>query len=208
MKENRLFQQGKPHGSEPSRADSAKLVGGLESPYDAGPMAPSRHRLVRLGVLVAAVLVLGACSFIGIEDAPLTTFEPAGPFARRIDNLFWPVFWIATAIFVLVQGAILVAVFMFRDRDGSKEARQLHGSPKLEIAWTVVPALILAGVAVPTTAAVFDLTGCEDDSTRVEVTGHQWWFEYHYPDAGVVSATFEGAASDAELITAIDAVAG
>ena len=151
-------------------------------------MAPTRHRLIRLGLLSVAVVLLGACSFIGIEDAALTTFEPAGPFARRIDNLFWPVFWIAVAIFVLVQGAILVAVFMFRDRDGSKEARQLHGSPKLEIAWTIVPALILAGVAVPTTAAVFDLTGCEEDSIRVEVTGHQWWFEYHYPDAGVDTA--------------------
>jgi cytochrome c oxidase subunit 2 len=151
-------------------------------------MAPSRHRLVRLGVLLGAALLLGACSFIGIEDAPLTTFEPAGPFARRIDNLFWPVFWIAVVIFALVQGAILVAVFMFRDRDGAKEARQLHGSPKLEIAWTVVPALILAGVAVPTTAAVFDLTGCDPNAIEIEVIGHQWWFEYHYPDAGFDTA--------------------
>jgi cytochrome c oxidase subunit 2 len=151
-------------------------------------MAPTRHRLIRLGLLSVAVVLLGACSFIGIEDAALTTFEPAGPFARRIDNLFWPVFWIAVAIFVLVQGAILVAVFMFRDRDGSKEARQLHGSPKLEIAWTIVPALILAGVAVPTTAAVFDLTGCDPDAIEVQVTGHQWWFEYHYPDAGIDTA--------------------
>jgi cytochrome c oxidase subunit 2 len=151
-------------------------------------MARSRPRLVRLGALVAAALVLGACSLITSEDQPLTTFEPAGPFAERIDNLFWPVFWIAVAVFVLVQGAILVAVFLYRDRDGSKEAKQLHGSPKLEIAWTVIPALILAGIAVPTTAAVFDLTECDPDAIEVQVVGHQWWFEYHYPDAEITTA--------------------
>jgi cytochrome c oxidase subunit 2 len=151
-------------------------------------MARSRQRLVRLGALVAAALLLGACSLIGSEDQPLTTFEPAGPFAERIDNLFWPVFWIAVAVFVLVQGAILVAVFLYRDRDGSKEAKQLHGSPKLEIAWTVIPALILAGIAVPTTAAVFDLTECDPDAIEVQVVGHQWWFEYHYPDAEITTA--------------------
>jgi cytochrome c oxidase subunit 2 len=124
----------------------------------------------------------------GSEEQPLTTFDPAGPFAERIDNLFWPVFWIAVAVFFLVQGAILVAVFLYRDRDGSKEAKQLHGSPKLEIAWTIIPALILAGIAVPTTAAVFDLTECAPDAIEVQVTGHQWWFEYHYPDAEITTA--------------------
>lgn len=151
-------------------------------------MARFRLRLVRLGALVAVSLLLGACSLLSTGDQPLTTFEPAGPFAERIDNLFWPVFWIAVAVFALVQGAILVAVFLFRDRDGSKEAKQLHGSPKLEIAWTIIPALILAGIAVPTTAAVFDLTECDPDAIEVQVIGHQWWFEYHYPDAEIATA--------------------
>lgn len=152
-------------------------------------MARSRQRIVRLGVLVGAAQILAACSIIGNEDGPLTTFEPAGPFAERIDSLFWPVFWIAVAVFALVQGAILVAVFLYRDRAGAKEAKQLHGSPKLEIAWTIVPALILAGIAVPTTAAVFDLTECGADAIEIQVTGHQWWFEYHYPDAGIDTAS-------------------
>jgi cytochrome c oxidase subunit 2 len=52
----------------------------------------------------------------------------------------------------------------------------------------VIPALILAGIAVPTTAAVFDLTECGADAIEVQVVGHQWWFEYHYPDAEITTA--------------------
>lgn len=151
-------------------------------------MARFRLLTARVAGLAGLTLLLGACSLIEIDDASLTTFEPAGPFAERIDNLFWPVFWIAVVIFFLVQGAILVAVFLFRDRDGAKEAKQLHGSPKLEVLWTVIPALILAGVAVPTTVAVFDLTECGADAIEIEVIGHQWWFEYNYPEAEVTTA--------------------
>jgi len=151
-------------------------------------MARSRQRLARLGAIVGSALVLSACSLIGNEDAPLSALDPKGPFSRREDELFWPVFWIAAAVFALVQGAILVAVFLYRDREGAKEAKQLHGSPKLEVLWTVIPALILAGIAVPTTAAVFDLTECGDDAIEIDVIGHQWWFEYRYPDAGFATA--------------------
>ncbi len=151
-------------------------------------MARSRQRLVRLGALTGAALTLAACQFIEIENDPMTALDPQGPFAQHEDDLFWPVFWIATAVFVLVQGAILVAVFLFRDKKGAKEAKQLHGSPKLEVLWTVIPALILAGIAVPTTAAVFELTECDPDAIQIDVIGHQWWFEYSYPDAEVKTA--------------------
>ena len=152
-------------------------------------MARHRHRLTRLIALVGVSLLLASCSFVEIQDAPLTTFEPAGPGAERIDGLFWLVFWIATVIFFLVMGAIVVVLVLFRDKKGKdKEPKQVHGSPTLEVVWTVIPALILAGIAVPTVSAVFDLTGCESDSMRVEVVGHQWWFEFNYPDHSVDTA--------------------
>ncbi len=165
-----------------------KLVGPTDSSYDADPMVPLRHRVTRLVALVGVSLLLASCAFIEIEDAPLTTFEPAGPFADRIDGLFWPVFWIATVIFVLVMGAVVVIVVFFRDKEGRKEPKQTHGSPKLEVLWTVIPALILAGISVPTVSAVFELTKCGSDAMEIQVTGHQWWFEYHYPDAGIDTA--------------------
>jgi cytochrome c oxidase subunit 2 len=154
---------------------------------------PRRRRMSRFtrpfrftGVSLLA-LGLSSCSFIEI-DSPLTTFEPAGPIADRIDGLFWPVFWLAVAIFVVVQGAIIFAVIAFRDRPGRKEPKQTHGNAKLEVTWTVIPAIILAGIAIPTVRGVFDLTECDPDALTVEIIGHQWWFEYQYPDYGIETA--------------------
>jgi cytochrome c oxidase subunit 2 len=148
----------------------------------------ARSRLLRLLQLAALGLTLGACSVIGIPDSPLNALDPKGPFAERIDNLFWPVFWIATGVFVLVEGAVLVAAIVFRDRTESKEPRQIHGNNKLEILWTVIPAAILASIAVPTFQAVFELSECGEGAYPVEIIGHQWWFEYRYPEESIETA--------------------
>jgi cytochrome c oxidase subunit II len=164
------------------------LVGPRETPYDAGAMARFRQRSTRIALLVGAALLMASCSLFEEVEQPLTTFDPAGPFSEQINNLFWPVFWIAAVVFVLIQGAILVIVFLFRDREGAKEPKQLHGNARLEVIWTVIPAVILAVIAVPTVSAIFDLTECDPDAMEVEVIGHQWWFEFRYPDTGIETA--------------------
>ena len=151
-------------------------------------MARTKRTLTRILGLVGAALLVAGCGLFEEVDQPLTTFEPAGPFAERIDGLFWPVFWIAVGVFVLVEGAIIAAVFLFRDKDERKEPKQLHGNARLEVIWTVIPALILAGISVPTVSAIFDLTECDPNAMEVEVVGHQWWFEFNYPDHGIETA--------------------
>lgn len=148
-------------------------------------MAPFRRRLIPLALTVGSAVILGGCAIIEVDENPLTTFEPAGPFSEQIDGLFWMVFWIATAVFTLVMAGLLVMVFFFRDRgreDDTREPKQVHGNPKLEVVWTVIPALILAVIAVPTVSSVFELTECSPDAMEIEVIGHQWWFEYNYPE--------------------------
>jgi cytochrome c oxidase subunit 2 len=152
------------------------------------PMPSTRHRLIRLSGLLGLALLLAACSLVEIEDAPMTAFEPAGPNAERLDSLFGMVFWIAAAVFFLVMGALVVVLVVFRDKGDGREPKQVHGSPKLEVIWTVIPALILAAISVPTVKSVFELTGCDAESMRVEIIGHQWWFEYQYPEQGVTTA--------------------
>jgi cytochrome c oxidase subunit 2 len=166
-------------------------------------MAPIRRRIAKVAALVGSAVLLSACSIIEVDENPLTTFEPAGPFAEQIDSLFWLVFWIATAVFVLVMGGLVVIVFFFRDRnkgdDDAKEPKQLHGSPKLEVLWTVIPALILAAIAVPTVSSIFDLTECGADAMEVEIIGHQWWFEFHYPEQDVDTANVMVIPTDQEV---------
>ena len=153
-------------------------------------MAPFRRRLTRLAAFVGIGVVLSGCALVEVDDNPLTTFEPAGPFARQIDDLFWLVFTVATVVFFLVMGGLVVILLLFRDRkkDDEPEPKQLHGSPKLEVLWTVIPALILAALAVPTVSSVFELTECSPDAMEIEVIGHQWWFEYYYPEADLYTA--------------------
>jgi len=69
------------------------------------------------------------------------------------------------------------------------EPKQIHGNNRLELIWTIIPALILAGVAIPTVKAVVDLTTRPSGGLEVKVTGHQWWFEFQYPDQDITTGT-------------------
>lgn len=146
-------------------------------------MSRAWRRALRVATVGAAAVLLSACA--GDQSA----LDPAGPFARQPDQLFRVVFWIAVGVFVLVQGLIILAVIRFRQRPDDPELPvQVHGNTKLEVAWTIIPALLLAGIAVPTVRTIFDLDRTPPGALTVEVIGHRWWWEYRYPDSGVVTA--------------------
>lgn len=139
------------------------------------------------------VLGLAALAVVGVACAPNATqsaLEPQGPYAQKSYDLFVPVFWVATAIFIIVQGLLLLFAIRYRHRKSRTDVPpQVHGNTKLEIAWTILPTLILAGVAVPTVATIWDLAQePEGDVLQVTVLGHQWWWEFDYPDQGIITA--------------------
>ena len=105
-------------------------------------------------------------------------------------DLFVPVFWVAAVIFFLVEGTLLVFAIKYRHRKGrDKIPPQVHGNTRLEIAWTILPALILAGVSVPTVTTIFDLARKPaGEVMNVNVLGHQWWWEFDYPDQQIITA--------------------
>ena len=131
-------------------------------------------------LLAGVALALAACG----ENLPLDTLDDTrGPIARKIDGLFTPVMWIAVGVFVVVEGLIVFAIFRFRRKKGEADRmpKQTHGNARLEIGWTILPTLLLAGVGVPSVAAIFELATFPPDAIPIEVRAHQWWWQVCYP---------------------------
>ena len=123
------------------------------------------------------------------EQYPQTTLLPRADFAREADKLMWTTLKWATVVFVLVEGALLYAIWKFRNRPGAAEPVQTHGNTTLEIVWTIIPAFILAIIAVPTVQTIFKTSQRPGPGAlQVEVIGHQWWWEFRYPELGITTA--------------------
>jgi cytochrome c oxidase subunit 2 len=159
----------------------------------------------RLGFVVgpAAVVVGGALLAGCAKDAPQDTWQPAGDNAQKIQNLQWPVFLIAGVVLVIVVVAIGWAMYRYRDR-GQPIPRQTHGNPAFEIGMTILPAVILIGIAIPTVGTLFALSRTDDTECYVNVTGNQWWWEMDYPTQDGCGGISEPIVTSGQLIIPID----
>ena len=148
-----------------------------------------------LGLFVVLMLAGCAREVSGIvqfaadaPDAPQTTVFPLSATGRHVQNLYELIFWMALVIFVGVEGALLYILVRFR-RPGGGLASQTHGNTRLEIAWTVIPSVVLLIIAIPTIQTIFSEdappASASADQIRVDVIGHQWWWEFRYPDYGI-----------------------
>ncbi len=145
----------------------------------------ARGRRLLLGVVVTAFAVVASACDTNV--GPQDYLSPEGPVARKADGLWDLTFGIAVAIFVIVEALLVYTIIRFRRRPG-REAAQFHGNTKLEVILTLIPTLILAGLAVPTVKAIADLSDKPEGALNVTVTAKQFWWQYEYPDAGVVTA--------------------
>jgi cytochrome c oxidase subunit 2 len=150
-------------------------------------LQPARSTRVPGLWAVAVGLVLAGCGWL---DSPATTLTPRSDFGWISHRIFLQILRWDTAIFVVVQILLLVAVIRFRERDPKAIPPQVRGSVKLELVWTVLPAVILTFIAFPTVGAIFRTQAAPPkDALRVRVIGHQWWWEFQYPDLGFATAT-------------------
>ena len=146
-------------------------------------MTSNRRGLWSIPGLALVVTVLAGCA----KNAPQDTWQPAGPDARKIDDLQRFPFYAAGVVGVLVLAAVIFVVWKYRDR-GQAIPHQGHGNPLVEVGTIAFSAILLAAVAVPTVGVIFDLAETDDCKMTINVTGQQWWWEYSYPQqAGIES---------------------
>lgn len=139
----------------------------------------------------AFVALVGVLTLVGTacaSDAPQDYITGQnGPVAEEADRLWDITFAIAVVIFFIVELLLIYTMVRFRARP-DREARQFHGNTKVEVILTVIPALILAALAVPTVQTIFDLSSRPKGSMDVKVVARQFWWEYEYKKAGIITA--------------------
>ena len=143
------------------------------------------QRFASFGMMVVLALTLAACG----EAHPNTTFDPHSDYGRSIDFLWNRLLLLGTIVFVLVEFGLIYIMFRYRKRKGDERPPQTHGNVAVEIIWTLIPAFILLFIAVPTVRTVFKTQAkAVAGALQIEVTGHQWWWEFRYPEYGIITA--------------------
>ena len=119
--------------------------------------------------------------------------DPQSDGAEDLARLYQFVFWAGVIVYVLVQAAIIYTAWRWR-QSANSEPRQIHGNTQIEVIWTIVPAIMVVGIALASWQSMRYQYGIPqgDDVLTVNVIGHQWWWEYQYqvsPSITVTTAT-------------------
>jgi cytochrome c oxidase subunit 2 len=154
-------------------------------------MQTRRAQLLIRGSVAAAWLLLMS-SMLTAQGTTPSTLAPASTPAHQIFDLSVFVVAVTGGIFLVVGGLLAVALYRFRARksDPAGEPAQIYGSTQIELAWTVIPILIVVVLFLTTARIIFAIQDAPKPKTALDVTviGHQFWWEFRYPKYGVVTA--------------------
>jgi len=153
-------------------------------------VAPIAGALVLLAVVLLAA---GLCVARPPGDNPVPNiFEPHSTPADSIYHLSRFVLMITGLIFLVVFSLLTYVIVIFRSRpsDTTQEPAQVYGSTQIELAWTVIPILIVVVLFLATARVIHGIQDAPKPATALDVTavGHQFWWEFRYPALGIVTA--------------------
>jgi cytochrome c oxidase subunit 2 len=154
---------------------------------------PAERRRPPVSIIIATIIIL-ILAVVTVVGA-VTVFQLPDPITetgKDVNILYEVVLAVSFFIFFLVTAGIIWAMFRYR-RTNDEIPEQIHGSSTLELTWTIIPIIILVVLFIPAMVLLLDLKTppAEGDvDLTVEAVGHQWWWEFIYPDDGVtVQAT-------------------
>jgi len=145
----------------------------------------ARHRWLIPLIIAIAIAGIAPAAVFAQPPSPLS---PASSNAADIVRLHTIIMAIAAVIFVIVEGLLLYSAFRYRRRDDAEIPRQIYGSVPVEVAWTIAPAIIVVILMILTVRTMRTVAEPPAGTLDVQVVGHQWWWEFRYPDLGVVTA--------------------
>ena len=132
----------------------------------------------------STLFALLAASSASYAETTLNMTQGVSPLSHDIYDLHMTIFWICAAIGVVVFGAMFYSIIFHRKSRGAKPA-EFHTHPILEIAWTIIPVLILIVMAIPATKVLFNMNNTQPEALTIKVTGYQWKWHYEYLEEGV-----------------------
>ena len=134
----------------------------------------------------AAALAACALSAAAVANTSNGYNLPVGvtDISRDIYGLHMEAFWICVGIAIVVFGAMIYSLVKFRASQGAVADTTMLHSTKVEIAWTIVPVIILVVMAIPAAELILKMEDMRNSDLSIRVTGYQWKWEYQYMDAG------------------------
>lgn len=121
---------------------------------------------------------------IAQADYALNLMEGVTKVSNDIYDLHMLILWICVLIGIAVFGTIFYSIYHHRKSKGH-EAAHFHENTTVEIIWTIIPTLILVGMAIPATKTMLELDDVQESEMSIKVTGKQWYWDYQYLDSGV-----------------------
>jgi cytochrome c oxidase subunit II len=143
-------------------------------------------RLTAVGLALAASVVGAGAAFAGLgQPTPwqMVLQDSASPIMDDITEFNTFLFWITTLIALFVLALLGIIIVRFNARANPTPSRTTHNTP-LEIAWTIIPVVILVSIAVPSFRLLFLQLDVPTPDLTVKATGKQWYWSYSYPDNG------------------------